>query len=166
MKRLVKVLMSLLLLTSLCGCSLFKDVKDDVENEMDKVENKVEDTTTQNDGKLSDLMLYLKDNGVLFENETTLDNFDFAANEGRSFTYDGNKVYVYSVDMANAAVRTLMQQASETNRITANQNGENKEYGASANDKYLLVYDINAKVDTLLDNFEKYKYESKSSAEN
>ena len=164
MKRLSKFVLSLSLLTSLCACSLFEDVKDDVENGMDKVEDKVEDSTTKKEGKLDDLMLYLKDNGVMFEDETTLDNFNFAAEEGRSFTYDGNKVYVYSVDTTNAAVRTLLQQATDTNRSTANQDGKNLEYGASANDKYLLVYDLHAKVDKLLDNFKNYKYEKENSA--
>lgn len=158
MKYITKVGLAFLMVCMVCGCSMFKEASDDVNNAIDKVE----DTTTNEEGKLSDLMTYLKDNKITLEDEEELNNFNFAAKEGRSFTYDGNKVYVYSVDTANAAIRTLMNQALTNNQVVASVDGKEVTYGASANDNYLMIYELEAKVDDLLDNFKNYKYEKNS----
>lgn len=164
MKQLLKLTLALLLVSTVSGCAFFNGLKDDVKNEMDKIEN--EGTADKKEEKLSDLMTYLKDNGIKYENDETLNNFDFAAKEGMSFTVDGEKVYVYRVDTQNEMMNSLMQQAAQSNTVSASRDGVEKKYGASVNGTYLLIYDLESKVNNLLDGFQKYQYKDSTETNN
>lgn len=166
MKKLSKLALSSLLLFSMAGCSMGKDAEDDAEKAKDKVEDKTKETVDDTKGTVDDVMSYFKEQGVTYNNDQTLDEFDFAAKEGRSFTVDNQNVYVYRVDSTDENMQKLINQASSHNMITANQDGVENQYGATVNGNYLMVYDKDAQLDELIKYFKGYKYKDPSDAKN
>lgn len=153
MKKFSLALLSLLMMCSLAGC-MNNDKKDDAK---DKTEEKDKKTKTNEDnGSISDVMNYMKENGIEYTNDKTLSDFDWAAKEGTSFTYDGKSVYLYRVDGTNTEMNEVLSRVKSSNAITANQNGQDMEYSARANGNYLLIYDKDAMLDDLVEIFNKY----------
>lgn len=154
MKKLNLALLSLLMMCSLTGC-MNNDKKDESK---DKTEEKdtSKDTEKTNDS-ISDVMTYMKENGVEYSNDKTLSDFDWAAKEGTSFKYNDQDVYLYRVDSTNSEMNEILNNVKTNNAITANQNGTNTEYAASFNGNYLLIFNKDAAIDELVDIFNKYK---------
>ena len=134
----------------------------------DKSEKTIEETvdTAKKDGKeaeknvqdsMDDLMEFLRGEGVEYTNDKKLDRFDWPAKEGRSFLYNNQNVYLYKVDPSDAKIAGLLDKAQTSNRISATQNGEQMEYGASVNGGYLLVYDQDSAIEDLVEAFKKYE---------
>lgn len=154
MKKLNLALLSLLMMCSLTGC-MNNDKKDESK---DKTEEKdtSKDTEKTNDS-ISDVMTYMKENGVEYSNDKTLSDFDWAAKEGTSFKYNDQDVYLYRVDSTNSEMNEILNNVKTNNAITANQNGTNTEYAARVNGNYLLIFNKDAAIDELVDIFNKYK---------
>lgn len=154
MKKLNLALLSLLMMCSLTGC-MNNDKKDESK---DKTEEKdtSKDTEKTNDS-ISDVMTYMKENGVEYSNDKTLSDFDWAAKEGTSFKYNNQDVYLYRVDSTNSEMNEILNNVKTNNAITANQNGTNTEYAARVNGNYLLIFNKDAALDELVDIFNKYK---------
>lgn len=154
MKKLNLALLSLLMMCSLTGC-MNNDKKDESK---DKTEEKdtSKDTEKTNDS-ISDVMTYMKENGVEYSDDKTLSDFDWAAKEGTSFKYNDQDVYLYRVDSTNSEMNEILNNVKTNNAITANQNGTNTEYAARVNGNYLLIFNKDAALDELVDIFNKYK---------
>lgn len=154
MKKLNLALLSLLMMCSLTGC-MNNDKKDESK---DKTEEKdtSKDTEKTNDS-ISDVMTYMKENGVEYSDDKTLSDFDWAAKEGTSFKYNDQDVYLYRVDSTNSEMNEILNNVKTNNAITANQNGTNTEYAARVNGNYLLIFNKDAAIDELVDIFNKYK---------
>lgn len=166
MNQISKIAVSSLLLVTLAGCSMGNEPEKEVEKTKDKVEEKSKDVAEDTQGTVDDVMNYFKEKGVAYSNDKTLDNMAFAAKEGKSFMVDNQNVYVYRVDMADENMKTLINQASSHNSIMASQDGVEKQYGATVNGDYLMVYDQDAKIDDVIKQFKGYKYKDPSDAKN
>ena len=95
--------------------------------------------------------------GVTFGNVTPIDNMDFAAHEGRMFDVNGERVYIYRMNLEDAQMNELMQKAMADKRVTVNRNGVDEEYNALVNNDYLLVYGSNASIAPLDELFTQYR---------
>ena len=164
MNKLSKLAMSSLLLFTMAGCSMNNDAEKEAEKTKDKVEDKTKEAADDTQGTMDDVMNYFKEKGVSYNNDQTLENFDFAAKEGRSFMVEDQNVYVYRVDSADENMKDLINQASSKNMITASQNGVENQYGATVNGNYLMVYNKDAQLDELVKYFKDYKYSDPSDA--
>lgn len=157
MKKLNLALLSLLMMCSLTGC-MNNDKKDESK---DKTEEKdTSKDTEKTKDSISDVMTYMKENGVEYSDDKTLSDFDWAAKEGTSFKYNDQDVYLYRVDSSNSQMSEVLNNVKSSNAITANQNGTNTEYAARVNGNYLLIFDKDAAIDELVDIFNKYKVET------
>lgn len=145
--------LSLLMLFTLGAC---------MGNDEPKKEEEVKETEKKAEGTIDDVMNYFSDNGYAYTNDQTLSEFNFAAKEGKSFTYNDQTMYLYRVDPSDTQINGLMEEAKKSNIITANQNGTTNEYGARVNGNYLLVYDKGAKMDDFNKMFDAYQFEEKS----
>ncbi|NBK97058.1 MAG: hypothetical protein EOM50_03405 [Erysipelotrichia bacterium] len=158
MRKLNIAFLSLLMMLSLVGC-MNNDKK---ETTSDQSEEKKKTETNKEEGSVSDVMNYFKENGIVYDNDKVLSDFDWAAKEGTSFQYNGKSIYLYRVDGSNAQMNEVLNKVKSSNAISANQNGTNKEYSARVNGNYLMIYDQEAAIDELVKIFDKYKYRAKS----
>lgn len=157
MKKIKLALLSLLMLCSLTGCmnnDKKEDSSKDKTEEKDKDQNKDKEKDTSS---ISDVMSYMKENGIDYSNDKTLSDFDWAAKEGTSFRYNDQDIYLYKVDSSNSEMNKIIENVKSNNMITANQNGTETDYAARVNGNYLLIYDKEAAMDELVDIFNKYK---------
>lgn len=112
----------------------------------------------QRKGNMQDLVNEFKSKGIQFENEQTLNSFDFAAHEGRSLSLNGETVYLYRLNMNDEKMKEWAKTVKEKNMVTVNQNGKDEEYSAVMNNDYLLVYRKNANVSPLDEVFRNYAW--------
>lgn len=154
MRKWYKVFLSLFLMFTMSACfnDSNKEVMDNAKKDTEKGMDNMEDS-------IDNVMRHFESNEVNYENEEMLDNFDFAAKEGRRFKYQNKDVYMYRIDTSDSKVKDLIQNVNDTNRIQASMNNKTMDYGASVNGNYLMVYDKNLKEDdVLLKTFQSYKY--------
>jgi len=88
--------LSLAFLLVLGGCSMGK--KDDSNNgNANATDTKQPQSNTANSaGETMDRMIsYLQDQGMELQDMTDIDQMDFAAHEGKSFSYRGSAMYLY-----------------------------------------------------------------------
>lgn len=153
MKKIYTSIVSLTLLFVMSAC--FDNSNNEV---MDNAKKDVEKGMDYTNDSIDQMMDHFKTNEVNYNDEEKLDNFDFAATEGRRFKYQDQDVYVYRMDMKDEKVNEFIQSVKDDNRIQASLNDKTMEYGASVNGNYLLVYDKNLKEnDALLKTFNSYK---------
>lgn len=157
MKKLNLALLSLLMMCSLTGC-MNNDKKDESKDKTEEKDTSKDAEKTKD--SISDVMTYMKENGVEYSDDKTLSDFDWAAKEGTSFKYNDQDVYLYRVDSSNSQMSEVLNNVKSSNVITANQNGTNTEYAARVNGNYLLIFDKDAAIDELVDIFNKYKVET------
>lgn len=103
------------------------------------------------------MMNYMKENGVTLNDIKELADMDFAAHEGRSFSYEGNTAYLYRLKDSDESMKALLDSAKNTGKVKVNINGEQKDYAAAVNGNYLLIYLQEAKMDDFLKYFDSYK---------
>ena len=169
-KSLIFILSSMLVFT-LSGCSWF-DRKDSSANNNNTTNNASENDASKNDANknnasnndadktaktIQDMMNRFESSGVTFGNVTPIDNMDFAAHEGRMFDVNGERVYIYRMNLEDAQMNELMQKAMADKRVTVNRNGVDEEYNALVNNDYLLVYGSNASIAPLDELFTQYR---------
>ena len=139
-KSLIFILSSMLVFT-LSGCSWF-DRKDSSANNNNTTNNASENDASKNDANknnasnndadktaktIQDMMNSFESSGVTFGNVTPIDNMDFAAHEGRMFDVNGERVYIYRMNLEDAQMNELMQKAMADKRVTVNRNGVDEE---------------------------------------
>ena len=144
-------------LTMLSGCSWMNKEKNNAEDAAKDVAKNTEKAGEKTKNGLDDVMKYLKGEGVETTEVKNLDNMDFAAQEGRSFMYNGANAYMYNINAEDEQMKALLKDAKEKKTVKVKQNGEEKEYSAMVNGNYLLVYDKEADMGDMLKVFPNYK---------
>lgn len=155
MKTSMKIMSAVLCGVLLCGCSMNEDSSDGTTNQSNT--EKPTPPVDEGNTNMDDMMTYLKDNGIEYSDMASIDQMDFAAHEGRSFMTNGATAYMYRLDSNDASMSELLKQATESGTITTNQNGEQKQYNASVNGNYLLVYDTTTDMTNFTKAFAAYK---------
>ncbi len=156
-KALAAMACALMLIIS--GCSK----NNDGDKKMESNANATDTKKPQNDAAntvnetMDNMMTYFKDQGLTLDDMKDLTDMDFAAHEGRSFSYQGNTAYLYRLKENDESMKALLDSAKNTGTVKVNINGEKKDYAASVNGNYLLVYLKDAKMDDLLKQFDSYK---------
>lgn len=105
------------------------DMGDKVKQGVDNVEDSIDN-----------MMSYLTGKGLQMDDVTPIEQMDFAAHEGRSFTINGSTGYLYRLKSDDENMKKLLQSAKEKGTVKVNINGEEQEYNASVNGDYLFVY--------------------------
>lgn len=164
-KSMILILSSMLVFT-LSGCSWF-DRTDKNANNNNTTNNATGNDATKNDasgsdtGKtaktIQDMMNSFEEAGITFGNVRSIDDMEFAAHEGRMFDVNGERVYIYRMNLEDAQMNELMQKAMADKRVTVNRNGVDEEYNALVNNDYLLVYGSNASIAPLDELFTTYR---------
>lgn len=156
--KLIKLLcLSMIALLPLQGCSMnemkedAKDVKEDVQRPVEEAKDEVED-------RIDNLTAYFKEKDVELNELQTIEDIDFAADEGRSFTVDGKTVYIYRVNQDDAQMQKVIKEAKENGKVKVNITGTEMEYGARVNQDYLMLYDTSVNVDPIVSVFDSYTY--------
>lgn len=156
--KLIKILcLSMIALLPLQGCSMnevredSKDVKEDVERPVEEVKDKIEE-------RIDNLTAYFKEKDVELNELQTIEDIDFAADEGRSFTVDGKTVYIYRVNQDDAQMQKVMKEAKDNGKVKVNITGKEMEYGASVNQDYLMLYDQSINIEPIVSVFDSYTY--------
>jgi len=142
-----------------CGCSMMKN--DDDTN----AQGKANQTETNPPQKSSDyandtmdnLVSYLKEKGVELEDMSDLDQMDFAAHEGKSFSYQGNTGYLYRLKSDDKSMKALLSSAEKNGTVKVNIDGKEQEYKASVNGDYLFVYPQNVNMGNVVTAFGTYE---------
>lgn len=125
--------------------------------------NATETNPPQNDAAntvnetMDNMMNYLQEQGVKLEDMKTLDDMDFAAHEGRSFTYQGNTAYLYRLKENDKSMKALLESAKNNGTVKVNINGKSEDYAAAVNGNYLLIYQKETKMDDFIQLFDTYQ---------
>lgn len=141
------------------GCSQ----NDSSDKKMESNANATDTNPPKNDAAntvndtMDNMMSYLKDQGITIDDMKDLTDMDFAAHEGRSFSYQGNTAYLYRLKENDESMKALLDSAKNTGTVKVNINGESKDYAASVNGNYLLIYQKEAKMDDFIKLFDTYQ---------
>lgn len=164
-KSMIFILSSMLVFT-LSGCSWF-DRTDKNANNNNTTNNATGNDASKNDASdgdaekttktIQDMMNSFEESGITFSNVRSIDDMEFAAHEGRMFDVNGERVYIYRLNLEDAQMNEVMQKAMEDKRVTVNRNGVDEEYNALVNNDYLLVYGSNASIAPLDELFTQYR---------
>lgn len=129
----------------LSGCSMWgSDEKDTANN---GTANSTKETTPNNERSLANedsiqnMMNYMQQNGIQISDMTPIDQMDFAAHEGQSFSYNGNTAYLYRLKSNDETMKALLEDAKKNGTVKVNMDGKEQVYNASVNGDYLFVYD-------------------------
>ena len=149
MKSYVKTLgIALSALLVLSGCSMW-DAEDNAASKSAQTSNTTPPESAPsaaNSDSMDAMMNYLKQKGVEISNLAPIDQMDFAAHEGKSFTYQGSTAYLYRLKSDDANMKALLHDAKEKGSIKVKQGGEEKLYNAFVNGDYLFVYEKDAEM--------------------
>lgn len=138
----------------LAGCSMFEDGKKDVKDAAEKVEKS--DPVKDTEKTIDNMMDWLKEKGVEVNDMEVIDQMDFAAHEGRSFTYNGHSAYMYRINTSDEKMKQFMKDAEKNKKVKVKENGEEKEYSAAVNGDYLFIYNSDDDMGDFLKNFPNY----------
>lgn len=109
--------------------------------------NSTKETTPNNERSLANedsiqnMMNYMQQNGIQISDMTPIDQMDFAAHEGQSFSYNGNTAYLYRLKSNDETMKALLEDAKKNGTVKVNMDGKEQVYNASVNGDYLFVYD-------------------------
>lgn len=151
-------------LTFLGGCSM--NDKGTTGNDMSNtnvgkdISNALEDSGKAVQDSIDNVMDFFTQKNIKYENMQTLNNMEFAAYEGRSFTIDGKNAYLYRVKEDDENMKKIMEQARKNGKVKVSITGKEMEYNARVNGNYLLLYDPSAKIDEALNAFDTYRYDA------
>lgn len=157
LQRLAVLSMAALFL--LGGCSMGKDEDTNTPNNLSKAnETKTNQPQNQNTGSdtMDRMIAYLNQQGVTMDQMKSLDQMDFAAHEGRSFSYQGNTGYLYRLKSEDESMKALLESAQKNGTVKVNRDGQEQNYNAAVNGDYLFVYDPNVDMKGFIDIFSGY----------
>ena len=92
------------------GCSQ----NDSSDKKMESNANATDTNPPKNDAAntvndtMDNMMSYLKDQGITIDDMKDLTDMDFAAHEGRSFSYQGNTAYLYRLKENDESMKALL----------------------------------------------------------
>ena len=153
-------ILSVVTLFTLTGCSWFGGD----ENNDPKTEDNMNGTDSDMNGNdstnktstIQDMMNSFDTAGITYDNMTEIENMDFAAHEGRMFDLNGERVYLYRMNMEDEKMSDMMKKANDEGVVTINNNGVDEEYSALVNNDYMMVYRKGAMISPLDTTFNGY----------
>lgn len=165
MKKSLKLISAMLCgVVFMSGCSM-NDSKDPTDGEANKSTENAKKTAEKTvDDSIDNVMDFFEKQQVKVENMQPIENMEFAAYEGRTFTVDGGNAYLYRVKADDENMKKVMKEAEEKGKVKVSIDNKEMEYGASVNNGYLLLYEPSAKnVDILTSTFLNYSSDGLSS---
>lgn len=122
------------------GCSMWDDSANSTANQTTET---APNTTTPSkmEDSMDNMMNYLNEQGIRVDDMEPIDQMDFAAYEGKSFTYNGSTAYLYRLKSDDENMRALLDSAKENGTVKVSMDGNEQMYNASVNGDYLFVYD-------------------------
>ncbi|MEG0264683.1 MAG: hypothetical protein RSC93_10045 [Erysipelotrichaceae bacterium] len=140
----------------LSGCSYFN--KDDT-SEKDKVETSKKEKSVEKEASdsIDEVMKWMEQQGIKYNEMETLNEMNFAAHEGRSFKYNENLVYLYRVNTSDEKMNSFLNETQHSKIVNVNENGVEKQYKALVNRDYLMVYQDGKDISQLETLFPTYK---------
>lgn len=138
------IALSALLLLS--GCSMWSGDDNAAQGTANATDTKQPENNRNvtSEDSIDNMMNYLKQQGVEISDMAPIDKMDFAAHEGKSFTYQGNTAYLYRLKSDDVNMKALLDEAKQKGNIKVNHNGKEELYNASVNGDYLFVYEKDA----------------------
>lgn len=129
----------LLLLVSGCGSNKKDAGTNNSANATDtkQPQNNVSDNASET---MNRMVAYFKEKGMELTDLKDIDQMDFAAHEGKSFSYQGSPMYLYRLKSNDESMKALLESAKNTGNVKVNIDGKQQNYKASVNGDYLLVY--------------------------
>lgn len=139
MRKQLIVLFTLLVLLS--GCSMQGDG-----GNVSSTSNTTTSTSTMNesnDNSISSIwgmMDYLGNQGFNYSGVSEITDLNDGYKYGMSFNHDGGNYQLYQYDDTNDEMKTILENAKETNKVQMKVNGEYVEVPAYVHNGYILVY--------------------------
>jgi hypothetical protein len=106
---------------------------------------------------MNDLFGYFNDQGLTIANAKDISVVDMNAHEGRMFEYENNPVYVYRMNLQDSNIKSWMEEAKNTGKVTINQDGKEETYDAMINGEYMMVTKSGTNLNKLSEAFKKYE---------
>lgn len=150
-----------LLLAMMSGCG--SDKKDDSTNnnanatDTNKPQNNAGEKATET---MNNMVSYLKEKGMELSDMADIDQMDFAAHEGKRFSYKGSPMYLYRLKSNDESMKALLDSAKNTGNVKVNIDGKERNYKASVNGDYLLVYENGDTIQDFIEIFGTYSANS------
>lgn len=152
----IQISLLMLIMFSMSACSMFSSndttSQDSVEKE-DVVEESKDNTTES----ISNIFTHFDDNNIEYTEKEKIENMDFAAEEGYSFRFDNEYVYLYRLDDTDSMMQQVLDEANNRGILTATQNGVDQDYKALVNGNYIMIYNQDATIEDLETKFNEYK---------
>lgn len=114
-------------------------------------------TSSNREHTIQDMLNSFETSGIKLMNMQSIDKMEFAAHEGRMFELNGETAYLYRMNMEDASMKQLMQEAKDKGSVSVNADGSDQEYSAMVNGDYILLYKKNASIAPLDEAFKNYK---------
>lgn len=140
----------------LSGCSMWDG--SDMNGTANATNETQPNTTTPSstEDSMDNLMYYLNQQGITMENLEPINQMDFAAHEGKSFSYNGSTAYLYRLKSDDANMKALLDSAKKNGTVKVNVDGSEQMYNASVNGDYLFVYDPTSQMGEFIQALGKY----------
>lgn len=116
-------------------------------------QNSVSDNASET---MNRMVTYFKDKGMELTDLKDIEQMDFAAHEGKSFTYQGSPMYLYRLKSNDDSMKALLDSAKKTGNVKVNIDGKQQNYKASVNGDYLLVYENGDTIQDFIKTFGSY----------
>lgn len=142
----------------LSGCSMWGN-EDEASKGATNATNEKTPTNPETpavEDSMDNMMNYLNEQGVEISNMKAIDQMDFAAHEGNSFSYNGNTAYLYRLKSNDESMSALLKDAKEKGTVKVNMGGTEQEYNASVNGDYLFVYGKDMDMSSMIEPFNQY----------
>lgn len=154
----MKILYALALTLILGGCGWFGGNNQGT-NDNNQNGNTSQPTTndTVKTSEMKDLFTHFDEQKITYSNAKDVDVVDMNAHEGKMFDYEGNKVYIYRMNMNDSNMNNWMNEIKNTGKVTINQDGKEATYDALINGEYILVSESGTDLNQLKDAFNKYE---------
>lgn len=146
-----------LLLLVMSGCGSDKK-NDSTNNDANATDTKQpQNSVTENASETMDRMVsYFKEKGMELADMADIDQMDFAAHEGKRFSYKGSPMYLYRLKSNDESMKALLDSAKNTGMVKVNIEGKEQQYKASVNGDYLLVYENGDTIQDFIEAFGTY----------
>lgn len=138
---------------TLTGCSKGNDEKKETNGAANQTETNPpqnNNTSMASNDTMDNMMTYLNGQGITMNDMKPIDKMDFAAHEGRSFSYNGNTGYLYRLKSNDESMKALLDSAKNNGTVKVSVDGKEQEYSASVNGDYLFVYQKDANMSDLV----------------
>ncbi len=149
-----KKILLLFCVVCLSGCSMFMREEENQDTQVEETEK--EEVVDSNDS-LENMFVHFDAQQIPYAEKTIIEEINFAAKEGYSFMYENEYIYLYHLDPSDEAMQQVLQEAESDGTLSAEQNGELKNYNALVNGNFIMMYDGETQFESLEKSFTQYK---------